>query len=161
MKQAGFISGITLAFSVLLFAGNCDRDDFSFFSTSDQDLSAHVSDTTDKPEQVRIKIENQDAESGHELLNTIDWELRQPLDFSTSSITTTARSSASEVKIHYTCGELERYTTLIPLDGKIRDTITWGCDTEMTAVLHAFKGDTLVEYSYKIDIAFLNNLGLN
>ncbi len=161
MERTGFLTGFALSLSVLILAGNCSRDESSFFSNSDSDSDYTVStvDTSQSPERVHIVIEELNAGTSHELLNTVDWELRQPIDFSYSSVTTTARSTASEVRIHYTCGDMEQTSILVPYDGKIHDTISWECDKEMVAVLNAFSGDTVVEYSYTIDIAFLNSLG--
>jgi hypothetical protein len=161
MEQSGFIPGVMLAVSILFSAGLCDRNESDFDSEILSGHTAVYSDTTYSDKSHLIRIEKENALIGHEILNTIDWELRQPHDFSSATITTTAVSIADEVKILYRCGDLEELATIVPEDGKIKHIISWNCDREMTATLHAAKGDTLVEYVYSIDIAFLNNLGLN
>jgi hypothetical protein len=162
MSNTGIILSFTLITGLaLVIALNHCEDDSEINLTSFEIQIPLADKISPISNPVIIELLSPTEESGHPLLNTIDWELRQSPDFSISAITTTANSSASEVKIRYTCGELEHNTALIPSNGTIKDVITWGCDSEMTAVLHALKGDTLVEYSYIIDIAFLNNLGLN
>lgn len=114
------------------------------------------------------KVESTDADSNiipseldHNYLNSVNWEVRQPLDMSRSRITTTAKSTADRILINYTCNGMEKATTLIPEDGSVIDVIDWECNDEMTAQMVAVGEDTTIEYSYIIDIAFLNSLGTN
>jgi hypothetical protein len=164
MGNAGFISGLVLAVSVLFCAGTCDRDDVYLFSKNKPAASIQHADTvhTGNP-LVRIQITSSESETPdvHRYLNTIDWELRQPHDFSRAQVTTTANSAASSVRFTYRCGDLEATSLITPDNGHVKDTIDWECSSLMTAKLEAVKGDTLVEYEYSIDIGFLNNLGLN
>ena len=95
----------------------------------------------------------------HSYLNTVDWELRQPLDFSTASITTTANSTADRVHFRYICNDTELERTVTPGNGLIKNVVQINCDNVLTVEITAFGSDEIIEYVFEIDIAFLNSLG--
>jgi hypothetical protein len=127
-------------------------------------FTSEIHKTTELPQ----KVESIDADTNiipsepdHNYLNSINWEVRQPLDMSRSRITTTANSTADRIQFNYTCNGMEKATTVIPEDGFVVDVIDWECEDEMTTQMIAVGKDTTIEYTYTIDIEFLNSLGAN
>lgn len=154
-----FFSAVLLAWAIL---SAC-----SFEPENEGDNSIFTSNIYDSTE-LPLKVESSDAdtniissEPNHNYLNSVNWEVRQPLDMSRSRITTTANSTADRIQINYTCNGMEKASTVIPENGSVVDVIDWECEDEMTTQMVAVGEDTTIEYSYTIDIAFLNSLGTN
>lgn len=96
----------------------------------------------------------------HHLLNTVEWQLRQPIDLSTSEVVTVAKSDAEEVHFTYECEGVVDSTRVIPRAGEVKDIYKTDCETEITTYIIATGDHVRVEYKYTIDIAFLNKLGI-
>lgn len=157
MNEWHLISGLTVAVFLFISSGfydfmneNENRDIISYGSgyavLSEMLPSAH-SDSIDSIQMPE-----------HEYLNTIDWEVRQPLDLSTATITTTAQSTADLVHFLYSCGEEQKQSKAVPLEGTVTDSVEWNCNGLITTQIVAVGADTTIEYSYQIDLAFLNSL---
>lgn len=107
---------------------------------------------------VIIYLSDEDIQSENRFLHTVDWELRQPRDLSTSRVTTTALSQALYVDIFYTCGQSNSNRRLVPEDSIVVDSIEWSCSNVMETRMEAVTGDTIAVYEFEIDIPFLNSL---
>ena len=107
---------------------------------------------------VIIYLSDQDVQSENRFLHTVDWELRQPRDFSASRVTTTAFSRALYVDIFHTCGQLNNSRRLVPENGFIDDSVEWSCSNVMETRMEAVTSDTIAVYEFEIDIPFLNSL---
>lgn len=104
-----------------------------------------------------LQITNMDPD--HPYLNTINWMIVQPIDMSSAKITTTAKSTASEVRFHHTCDDIETSTVAIPdEDGKVSDTLETTCKSVLTTRIVAVENDSTIQAVQVIDISFLNKL---
>lgn len=156
MIGRGLLSGCVM--TVLLFFNACGQkngngNNDSVSKLSESSVSHDTLPSVDLETMGRV---SQMPE--HRYLNTIDWEVRQPLDLSTTTIRTTANSTAERVCFTYHCNDEEIKSTAIPLNGKVSDTLDWDCNTIMTTKMVAVGSDTTIEYFYTIDIALLNSL---
>jgi hypothetical protein len=108
-------------------------------------------------------LQNQmmNTDPDHPYLNSIDWMIVQPLDMSSAKITTTLKSTASEVHFTHQCNDFEATSILVPEDGVVSDTLDTTCDTLLTTKITAYGDDTTIETIQKIDLKFLNSLGDN
>lgn len=157
MNEWRFISGLTVAVFLFFSSGFCDLMKENENRTaspygSDYALLNELLPTTHIDSMDTIPMPE------HEYLNTIDWEVRQPLDLSTATITTTAQSTADLVHFLYSCGEEQKQSKAVPSEGTVTDSVEWDCDSLITTQIVAVGADTTIEYTYQIDLAFLNSL---
>lgn len=104
-----------------------------------------------------FEIINKDPD--HPYLNTVNWMIVQPLDISSATITTTAKSTASEVHFHHSCDDLETSSVAVPdEDGVVSDTLETTCKSVLITRIIAAGNDTTVQSVQVIDINFLNSL---
>jgi hypothetical protein len=94
----------------------------------------------------------------HPYLNSINWMIVQPLDLSSAKITTSARSTASEVHFVHQCDDLETESISIPENGIVSDTLDTSCNTFLTTYIKAIGQDTTIQAIQTIDLKFLNAL---
>lgn len=113
-------------------------------------------------------VDNHIAESGsdminkdpdHPYLNTINWMIVQPLDMSSAKITTTAKSTASEVHFYHSCDDMEISSVAVPdEDGDVSDTLETTCKSVLITRIIAVENDSTIQTIQMIDINFLNSL---
>lgn len=161
MTEWRSFTGFSVALLLFFSSHFCDLK----MQKDNQHASAEQSRTAAAaPEKISQPVHNQgldtipSTEPDHDYLNNVDWELRQPLDLSTATIITTANSTADRVHFIYNCDDNEQKTTAIPAEGMVSDSIDWACDSIITTKMIAVGTDTTVEYSYQIDLTFLNTL---
>lgn len=142
---------LALAAIVLLFI--LSKDCFS------QVHEENVAESTIITERIdHADLEKLSAAPEHPYLNTIDWMIVQPLDLSSAKITTSARSTASEVHFIHFCEDMETESKSIPDDGIVSDTLDTTCDTFLTTYIKAIGRDTTIQAIQTIDLKFLNSL---
>ncbi len=107
---------------------------------------------------VDVDLEKLTVAPVHPYLNTIDWMIVQPLDMSSAKITTTAKSTASEVHFIHQCEDMETESKSIPENGIVSDTLDTSCDSFLTTYIKAIGTDTTVQAIQTIDFKFLNAL---
>lgn len=158
MIEWRLFTGLTVALFLFFSSGFCDLEK----ENDGQHASAGLADVALSDEvQQQTHVHGMDTipMPEHGYLNNVDWELRQPLDLSTATIITTANSTADRVHFIYSCGDSdEKKSTAIPAEGTVSDSIDWDCDNVLTTQMIAVGTDTTIEYSYQIDLAFLNTL---
>lgn len=160
MKLLGIISGSITALCILFMIISCNADTDESAFLNQQLAGIDFSDTSGiSAEPVIIYLNTQENFSDNRFLNTVNWELRQPKDLSSSRVTTTANSEASHVQFTYLCGEEKSSSRAVPIEGVVTDSVVMKCDEVLNATLVAVSNDTLVVYEYEINIAFLNSLG--
>jgi hypothetical protein len=140
-----------IALMLLSFPTNCHSQDSE--SNNDSADSIVTKNDTDS------KLINVDPD--HPYLNSIDWMIVQPLDMSSAKITTTAKSTATEVHFTHQCEEVETTTILFPDDGMVSDTLDTTCNSLLTTQITAYGDDMTIETIQTIDLQFLNSLGNN
>lgn len=173
MIKGGFLSYVTWLVCFALSADTCSSSegvagidsfsdaDVSIESPSHSDIYSYL-DTVGAP-LVFIDGEEPFVDDDHSYLNTVDWQLRQLLDLSTSKVITKANSIADLIEIRYYCDDRalgEEPDKHQPEDGKLEVSVDTDCATIFSVHLKAIGDDATVEYRYEIDIALLNSFGI-
>jgi len=159
MTEWRLFTGFTVALLLFFSSNFCDQkmQNDNLLSSGEQSRTA-LSGEIIQPVHIHDLDSIPSTEPEHDYLNNVDWELRQPLDLSTSTVITTANSTADRVHFIYYCDDTEQMRTAIPAEGTVSDSIDWACDSIITAKMIAVGTDTTVEYTYQIDLTFLNTL---
>jgi hypothetical protein len=158
MINRGYILTLPFVLLIVWSMASCDfkgnEDDTTSFSAFHETTPANRMPASQRtPKSVSMVMPS------HTYLNTVDWELRQPLDFSTATVTTTANSTADSIQFRYFCNGTESETTATPSNGTVKKVVEIECDNVLTVEMTAIGSDESIEYVFEIDIAFLNSLG--
>ncbi|MCC5913044.1 MAG: hypothetical protein JJU46_01605 [Balneolaceae bacterium] len=172
MIKGGILSSVAWFVCFALSSATCSSSENGFVSNETDESEFYGStlqpeffsniDSIDVP-IVHIKGEEPYPDEDHAYLNTVDWQLRQPLDLSVSKVVTKAKSVANRIEVRYFCGDLalgDNPEEHQPTDGEIEFSVDTECETKFSAHLLAFGDDATVEYIYTIDIGLLNSLGI-
>lgn len=158
MLFRGYILSFPFVLLIALMVVSCDY-------RSDNDNTAEYSSFNGASEQIEQSAVMRgpkpvsDQMPNHTYLNTVDWELRQPLDLSMATVTTTAKSTSDEVHFRYFCDGFVSESTVTPQNEEVKHTVNMICDDVLTVEVTATGSSDTIEYVFEIDIAFLNSLG--
>lgn len=159
MNLRSIISGGISTVMVIFVLAGCASDRNHSNTSLEQLAAIGFSDSSLKVhDPVTIRLSDSDMYTGNRFLNTVDWELRQPRDYSNSKITTTANSAADYVNLSYTCSGETKTSRITPLNGKFTHSIDWNCKDILEANIEAVSTDTITIYKYEINISLLNTL---
>jgi hypothetical protein len=159
MKLRGYIPACLVLFTaVTVFFTSCGGEGYEDTSLRQAGGIGLTESSLVIDNPVIIYLSDEDVLSENRFLHNVDWELRQPRDYSIARVTTTAITKALYVDIFYSCGESEVSKRLQPDDSLIADYIEWPCMELMETRMEAVTGDTIAVYEFEIDIPFLNRL---
>ncbi|PWN07497.1 hypothetical protein [Rhodohalobacter mucosus] len=158
MTTRGYIRACLVLITVSVFLTGCSQN-------NNQDASLRKAGGIGLSESslvlnnpVIIYLSEEDILTENRFLHSVNWELRQPRDYSVARVTTTALSQALYVDIFYSCGQLSDNKRLEPDEDFITDYVEWPCSDVMETRMEAVTGDTIAVYEFEIDIPFLNTL---
>jgi hypothetical protein len=159
MPYRGYNLSFPFALFIVVIAVSCD-----YRSNSEEDTATYssyngTSEQVGQSAVLRGPKPVSDQMPNHSYLNTVDWELRQPLDLSMATVTTTAKSTAEEVHFRYFCDGFISESNVTPRNEEIKHTVNMVCDDVLTVEMTATGPRDTIEYVFEIDIAFLNSLG--